>query len=1041
VIKYFALVVLVFLLFPPASLALVDTNNNGLSDYWEREFNAGELLPGSFDPQADQDGDGWSNVEEAAAGTNPNDPNPPAGIIHPEIIHTPAVFDEQNGDPVIVTPEAVSVSWHTIPGKQYTLFIATGMEPESWIVVDEPFLGSGSTPEFHFESPDGEKSFWRVAVTDVDSDADTLTNAEEHKIGTHPFLRDSDADGLDDHLDPQPNSGIPTFPDGDGDGIADGDDPDNLGGVPPAITCDSATTARIVNVAAGEDLEFFLTVENPDGPPVAASDLKLFVSGAEDNAIFTPLGDNVFEVVWTARIHDDYPEKLLQSLMVRFQDSRMATAWIELARLDVAEWQGMLAGLTVSYNNIHTRTFSIGGHSSGIRMEPSPWSGAYGLGPRWYRGPREISFYGRNTEEAPPGADVGTLSIGEGMRYPMFIIADTDSPPAPATTVIDISNPVQYPHGFWGLNQWSGAIQLEGTGATSTIELATANYFPLPQPLEQDAPYSFEAKFSQNGQWLSALHNIWSVPAWTSSRSMHALTATASNTSGVPTILNWSNFVPVEARIVASAAGSITRPGLPLDYMLEQRPLFMTPSRWHRIVVKVGPDVAVVARGVRLRLNVGATGEESPQAGFDFKRWTATGSVDFTPGDLLETSDLFNDLTGPDGLVLFARMGPEITRLHRLTLDLLPNGTTLEPFEYRKLELVPVAVHDNHTATGVDLVSITADPSDTGYQPKFWIMAPAGNDPSGNPCSNDTRISIPMEPANHLRMDCTLAQCKYRHPVNDDGVSSPIPLEFGQEAAVRWLGTGAESGDHTPIYYLGQPHKQVDLPVSVKVMKRRTVKVAVYKVQRPESRPFPNFDESQLLAELNEVFAYQINAWFELKFYTKTISYDTDLNRNLILASGNTEFPGLLGDPQITATDPDFTPDIKVLLIDDIRFYGVADLLNPVPSPLAGYTPPGNVCVVQVGTAWTDGSDDPLVLDKDPATVRQNVAHEIGHVMLGEDHPDLGGGPAPLNSLSPDVRRLMHSGIDGILNAQMLLVKGEWDTAEAWLKRRTNGDY
>jgi hypothetical protein len=61
------------------------------------------------------------------------------------------------------------------------------------------------------------------------------------------------------------------------------------------------------------------------------------------------------------------------------------------------------------------------------------------------------------------------------------------------------------------------------------------------------------------------------------------------------------------------------------------------------------------------------------------------------------------------------------------------------------------------------------------------------------------------------------------------------------------------------------------------------------------------------------------------------------------------------------------------------------------------------------------------------------VAHEIGHIMLGDGHPDEGAGPASLDSLQPDARRLMFSGIDGIPNSVQLLVKGEWDTAEVWL--------
>lgn len=61
----------------PAAFAILDTNNNGVSDFWERDVHNGSLFDGYFDLLGDTDGDGWTNAQEAAAGTNPFDPNPP----------------------------------------------------------------------------------------------------------------------------------------------------------------------------------------------------------------------------------------------------------------------------------------------------------------------------------------------------------------------------------------------------------------------------------------------------------------------------------------------------------------------------------------------------------------------------------------------------------------------------------------------------------------------------------------------------------------------------------------------------------------------------------------------------------------------------------------------------------------------------------------------------------------------------------------------------------------------------------------------------
>lgn len=51
-------------LLAPAAFAILDTNNNGVSDLWERDFNNGSLFDEFFDPQADPDKDGWTNAQE-----------------------------------------------------------------------------------------------------------------------------------------------------------------------------------------------------------------------------------------------------------------------------------------------------------------------------------------------------------------------------------------------------------------------------------------------------------------------------------------------------------------------------------------------------------------------------------------------------------------------------------------------------------------------------------------------------------------------------------------------------------------------------------------------------------------------------------------------------------------------------------------------------------------------------------------------------------------------------------------------------------------
>ena len=216
----FILVAATWILFSQISSAIVDSNNNGLSDLWEKHYNSGNLFPSNFDPQADPDGDGWTHEQEAAAGTDPLGTNPPNGYLQPVIDHIPAVMEEDEGVPVIVTPEAVTVTWQTLLGKNYTLLFSPDLQEESWIQVGSAFVGNGSEVTYGFVVSGGDNRFWRVAVNDVDTDGDLLTDYEERTIGSSPYFSDTDGDGIDDFT--AYNLGFnPAGEDSDGDGTPD----------------------------------------------------------------------------------------------------------------------------------------------------------------------------------------------------------------------------------------------------------------------------------------------------------------------------------------------------------------------------------------------------------------------------------------------------------------------------------------------------------------------------------------------------------------------------------------------------------------------------------------------------------------------------------------------------------------------------------------------------------------------------------------------------------------------------------------------------
>jgi len=188
--------------------AILDTNENGLSDIWEKIYNDGDLLPETLDQLADPDGDGWTNEQEALAGTNPFDANSPLGHVSTGILHSPATYSgvDGNGDPILLTPEAVTITWPTLAGKLYTLQFSPNLQAGTWINVQEPILGDGTPISIVaiLTQPNGstpDSLFWHVKISDIDPDLDNATNYEESILGTNSGIADSDGDGTDDGIE------------------------------------------------------------------------------------------------------------------------------------------------------------------------------------------------------------------------------------------------------------------------------------------------------------------------------------------------------------------------------------------------------------------------------------------------------------------------------------------------------------------------------------------------------------------------------------------------------------------------------------------------------------------------------------------------------------------------------------------------------------------------------------------------------------------------------------------------------------------------
>ena len=215
-LKWWALPVIGATILVTPSYALIDADSDGMSDVWEQQhgFATSGSQPSNQLPAADYDGDGWTNLEESQAGTDPKSGLPPSGIVRPTVLRHPDF------------PTVFTVSWPSMLGKEYTLFVSPDLSSGSWVSVDDPVMGTGQIIEYAMEplDEDGaptERLFWKVVIGDVDSDIDGLNDHEEFLLGTDPHKTDSDDDGLTDGVELEfaldPNNS-----DSDEDGTQDG---------------------------------------------------------------------------------------------------------------------------------------------------------------------------------------------------------------------------------------------------------------------------------------------------------------------------------------------------------------------------------------------------------------------------------------------------------------------------------------------------------------------------------------------------------------------------------------------------------------------------------------------------------------------------------------------------------------------------------------------------------------------------------------------------------------------------------------------------
>ncbi len=159
--------------------ATVDLNGNGFGDVWEEKYDVAGLAP-----DGDEDGDGVTNADESRAGTDPRDSR------------SSLVISEMT-----VAGGIVTMRWRTQPGKSYRVFAATNLALADWEPVSVSRTAEGESMEevlSELSLGDGGR-FFRVVVTDVDSDGDGIPDWDERQLpGFDPMVAQSAQVGVDD---------------------------------------------------------------------------------------------------------------------------------------------------------------------------------------------------------------------------------------------------------------------------------------------------------------------------------------------------------------------------------------------------------------------------------------------------------------------------------------------------------------------------------------------------------------------------------------------------------------------------------------------------------------------------------------------------------------------------------------------------------------------------------------------------------------------------------------------------------------------------
>lgn len=351
----------------------------------------------------------------------------------------------------------------------------------------------------------------------------------------------------------------------------------------------------------------------------------------------------------------------------------------------------------------------------------------------------------------------------------------------------------------------------------------------------------------------------------------------------------------------------------------------------------------------------------------------------------------------------------------------------------------PFSVSDAEWASGVDDLSLQARDATTGVEDRYWIMVPVGG-------SNTFQLDSLAGPMQQYELEVPQGQCvpaaatTRQSQIAISALAGPATVQ----ASENTLGLKLSDGVHQS--------QALNSPIGLKTMPKRNITAGLWPVKDAAGGgPAIGVDEAfraELEAELDDIFGKQTNVFFDITLGGPvTANWDVAAGASVGFTPATDIVPGD-GIFYTTGTSeklPIITAEGNGELGFDINIY-----ILPVHTLVAGKARVRGLRVTAAGQAdreerrvWLAGKiQTSEALRRE---VYRTCAHEVGHILIENGHPNENGGAAPLPGVDWK-RRLMAGGPTqfhpGVApnKRDKLLVKQEWDaiaeTAKAILDGR-----